>query len=509
MTRADGTGMRPGPRVLAAAGMVAALAMGTAAPVGAEPWRVIAIGESNDEAQQAELLAFFEAGADDKLATVTVAETLAAMEGIFDLEGVDTAYSSTALTCREPGAGLDVTTRNIEVVSPELYALALVTAGIEDAELAVAAPDDAPALGMTALTGVFATMDGAPCGPTDPDSERQRLALEGLALAAELGQAREDEGGRAGTAEVVLETQRAVVARSLTEAPAIEEVVAGQEAAAGIELAPDERAALVGLMSRLGEARLDWGGFEGGWTTDRDADGSRVAMVGSRAAVAIGVGGAARQDTTPEGTATATATSAATATMRRVSTPEAGLPAASPVATPAASPSASPVALAGSIGQAGPPDETIAGTVVERRDGGGFLVEEADGERRAYADASGEAVVTRSGTVARLADVQPGDAIRMSVDGSTGEIRRLDATPVATEERGVLQRFGWLSVPLLIALAAAVFARRRVGGAVMTGGPRAAGPVRTLVTKPARALMTRRRSWVFGRGRRGAAVEEG
>ncbi|MDP9363857.1 MAG: DUF1002 domain-containing protein, partial [Chloroflexota bacterium] len=182
MLKRSRTGGRATARGIAAAAASVALVLGAgAAPVAAEEWRSITIGESNDAAQQAELLAYFEAGADDKLATVSVEETLAAMAGIFDLEGVDTAYSSTALACREPGSGLEVSTRNIEVVSPELYALALVTAGIEDAELLVAAPDDAPALGMTALTGVFTTMDGAPCGPGNGAAARQRFALEGLA----------------------------------------------------------------------------------------------------------------------------------------------------------------------------------------------------------------------------------------------------------------------------------------------------------------------------------------
>jgi uncharacterized protein YpuA (DUF1002 family) len=79
--------------------------------------------------------------------TVTVDETARAMEGIFDTSGITSAYSSTALTCLDQGAGLEVATRNITVVPPALYAMALATAGIDDATLVVAAPADAPRRG--------------------------------------------------------------------------------------------------------------------------------------------------------------------------------------------------------------------------------------------------------------------------------------------------------------------------------------------------------------------------
>lgn len=505
-----------------AVGLLALVLATGSATAQTEPWRAIAIGESNDAAQQAELLAYFDAGDGDLLSTVSVDDTFRAMEGIFDLEGVDSAYSSTAMTCRQPGTGLEVTTRNIERVSPELYALALVTTGIEDAELVVAAPDDAPALGMTALTGVFASLDGAPCGPKNPRADRQRLALEGLALAAGIGRARDEEGSRAAATEVVLESQRAVVAGGLSEPGEIENVVLAREGDAGIELTADERTALVDLMTRLGVAKLDWGGFTGGWTTDRDEAGTRVAMVGTRAAVTIGVGGATQSEPTataqaiatsqppaaseaaetPEAAATpqATAPSLAVASpaVGQVATPPTGLPVSSPATTPdTAVPTAEPTEIAAAVSQAGPPDRTITGTVARTGDGGGLLVEVPNGERKAFAAADDGVVVTRDGAVARMADVQNGDRIQLSVDGRTGEMLRVDATPTATDEKSWLQRFGWLAAPLLILLAAAVFARKRIGAAVGSRG--------ATIVKPARALVARRRTWIFGRRHGGAA----
>ena len=103
--------------------------------------KTITLGESLNDDQRQELLDYFEADSDvDTIETVTNADTVDAMQGIYDMAGITTAFSSTALECRELGDGLDVTTRNIQTVTPAIYAMALVTAGIGDATLVVAAP---------------------------------------------------------------------------------------------------------------------------------------------------------------------------------------------------------------------------------------------------------------------------------------------------------------------------------------------------------------------------------
>jgi hypothetical protein len=80
------------------------------------------------------VLRFLDATESDQVVTVTVDETLQAMDGVFDLAGIDTAYSSTALTRDPVGTGITVSTRNIEVIPPELYALTLLTAGMGDVQ---------------------------------------------------------------------------------------------------------------------------------------------------------------------------------------------------------------------------------------------------------------------------------------------------------------------------------------------------------------------------------------
>ncbi len=106
----------------------------------AEQERIVALGESNSETQRGEVLGFLDASDADCLVTVTVDETVRSMEGVFDVSGVDTAYSSTSLTCPAKGSGIDATTRNIEITPPELYALTLLTAGMSDVQVVIASP---------------------------------------------------------------------------------------------------------------------------------------------------------------------------------------------------------------------------------------------------------------------------------------------------------------------------------------------------------------------------------
>lgn len=245
------------------------------APVAAtDGVRTIALGESNTETQRAEVLDYLGAADTDQVVTVSVADTLQTMGDVFDLSGVDTAYSSTALRCDAEGSGIDVMTRNIEVIPPELYALALLTAGMSDVQLGVAAPSDAPALGMTALTGVFKTWDMAECSDSGNDPVRRQLALEELALISEIGQ--EPEAVRQ-TTLVVLEAQREVLGGDVTT-DELDGIVASRSEAAGLDLSDADQAAIVDFLDRLSRADIDWGLFTEGWSTEYAEDGSGVAL---------------------------------------------------------------------------------------------------------------------------------------------------------------------------------------------------------------------------------------
>jgi uncharacterized protein YpuA (DUF1002 family) len=253
--------------------MIIATAPGSVGATDGVP--IVSLGESNSEVQREEVLDFLDAAHTDQLVTVTVDETIQSMGGVFDVSGIDSAYSSTALTCQAEGVGIAVRTRNIEAIPPELYALALLTAGISDVQLAVDAPDDARALGMTAMTGVFKTWDLASCPGSGSDPLRRQLALEELALVAEIGQ--EPEGIRQ-TTLVVLETQQEIIGNH----PSTEEIdalVASESEKAGLDLTDTDHASIVAFLDELSGAGIAWGAFTNGWSTQYAHDGSSVVLV--------------------------------------------------------------------------------------------------------------------------------------------------------------------------------------------------------------------------------------
>ncbi len=94
-------------------------------------------------------------------------------------------YSSAKITRKDPGAGLvinQVTPENITEVTDEMYANALITAGIQDAVVDVASP--VKVSGHSALVGIYKAYDAGKGAGLN--KERTEVASEELNLATNL-----------------------------------------------------------------------------------------------------------------------------------------------------------------------------------------------------------------------------------------------------------------------------------------------------------------------------------
>ncbi len=427
----------------------------------AKSGKTITLGESLSPDQKRELLEYFKADPDDPIYVITEADTDKAMRGIVDLgpSGPLGAFSSTALTCRELGDGLDVTTRNITLVTPSMYAMALVTAGIGDARLVVAAPSQAPALGLTALAGVFLTWDKAPCDSGNTSKKRQRLALEELALTAKIGQALVTQGvpdGVQRASDLVLDLQKTIVTDQLKKEVDIERVLGQLEQSRGVIIPQDLRADLVALMVRLATAKIDWSTFSAGWEIRRNADNTRITMTGdgiavrnaratatakAAAAMTATANAAAQLTATAEAgiRMTATAQAAMTATAQALATQQAisaltATAAAQPTMTPTPSPTATPSPF------------TVQGTIADIR-GKEIVLKPAqsDGDPAAFSVSDG-ATIARDGKTASLSALAKGDSVTMTVDGNTRLVTSLVAQPAPLGLADRLAGLWWLLV---------------------------------------------------------------
>lgn len=474
-------GQRAVALLLIAAVFAALLARGGYA---AEKSKTVTLGESLSEEQRQELLDYFGADGDDKVITVTVADTQKAMTGIIDIP-FQSAYSSTALTCRDLGEGLEVKTRNIQVITPSMYAMALVTAGVGDAELMVAAPDSAPAQGMTALAGMFQTWDKKPCRSGSTSEARKKLALEELALTVDIGEALGTTDGMARASNLVLYTQQAVVINGLESADEIGRAIADQESAQNIVVPAEQRTKLVDLMVRLAAEDIDWSTFSAGWEITPTQDGTGITMVGDGIAIrnaqrtatakaadartATAEAKAAKTATAEaqSATATAEAASAQTATAEAQATIDARASqtaaAAAMTSTALAQPTATPTPLPTATPEptATPAPIAVAGKVTDI--GGGQITISPSGGGPAVAyPVSTDASITRGGQASTLADVRKGDTVDVTVDGSTKAVRALSATPPAKSALSGIARLLFL-LPVLAVVPVILLVRGRGG----------------------------------------------
>jgi len=114
--------------------------------------------------------------------TVTNAEERSYLQGLVDDSTIGTRSISSVYFRKLPsGSGLKITTQNITYCTPEMYANALITAGITDAEIIVAAPFEVS--GTSALTGMFKAYEditGKTLDKTAKQAGTQELTVAGV-----------------------------------------------------------------------------------------------------------------------------------------------------------------------------------------------------------------------------------------------------------------------------------------------------------------------------------------
>lgn len=247
----------------------------------------------------------------DKILTVDTAEMRASMQDIIPVPEGYTSVSSTALTCGAAGSGLRVTTENITRVSAGMYAGALLTAGIGDAGFVVAAPADAQAEGMTALTGVFKGFEGGACGRGEIEPARRDLAYRWLATTERLAVATGDETA---AANLMLRAQEKLVEGG-SDPAIVDQALDTAATESAFAIPADQRAGVVELLRGMAEAKIDWGTYATGWevqqvspnetrltATNLQPGAAETAAAGGAAPAGGAAAGGAAAGTTVQGT---------------------------------------------------------------------------------------------------------------------------------------------------------------------------------------------------------------
>src|SRR5690606_331615 len=160
------------------------------------------------------------------------------------------AISSSKITIGKKGSGVNVETNNITWVSEEMYANALITAGVKDADIYVTAPFDVS--GTAALTGIIKAYEIS--ADIEIPEEQKLVANEEMVRTAELG----DKIGMDKASELMTKIKEEIAKDPPETEEDLRELIQKIAKELGIELTEEELNGLVSLFNRMKDLNIDW-----------------------------------------------------------------------------------------------------------------------------------------------------------------------------------------------------------------------------------------------------------
>ena len=163
-------------------------------------------------------------------------------------------YSSAKITRQEEGEGLViniVTPENITQVTADMYATAMLTAGIEDAVVEVSAPKKVT--GHSALVGIYKAYE---VSGEVLDTERTDAANDELSLATKLSEKAGIDKDQ--VAQLLTEIKKQISEQNPATKEDVEKIVQDQLQKFNIELSDADRQLLIDLMDRISKFDIDF-----------------------------------------------------------------------------------------------------------------------------------------------------------------------------------------------------------------------------------------------------------
>ncbi|GAA5415975.1 uncharacterized protein YpuA [Paraliobacillus ryukyuensis] len=163
-------------------------------------------------------------------------------------------YSSAKITKKNDGFGLViniVNDENITEVTKEMYANALLTAGVENAEVDVASP--VKVSGHSALTGIYKAfnVDGESL-----NQDRMEVANEELEIATDL--ATEEGVDQQKVSELLTEIKQKIAEQDPVSKEEVEQIVQEQIDRLNINLSQEDIDALINLFDKMRNINIDF-----------------------------------------------------------------------------------------------------------------------------------------------------------------------------------------------------------------------------------------------------------
>ena len=213
---------------------------------------VVVLGERLSEAQKEETRRMLKVDEEAEVREIIVTGKDAAK--YINGDPNSNMYSSAKIKRLEEGKGIrveQVTPENITQVTNDMYANALITAGVEDAHIIVASP--VKVTGHSALTGIFKAYEVT---GEDLDTERLEVANEELDVATQLAEEAgisEDEVSR-----LLTEIKKAIGDEKLATKEEVEQIIKEQLDRLNISLSPEHEQMLIDLFNKIRDLDIDF-----------------------------------------------------------------------------------------------------------------------------------------------------------------------------------------------------------------------------------------------------------
>lgn len=163
-------------------------------------------------------------------------------------------YSSVKITHEKEGHGIVVhivTPENITLVTNEMYANALITAGVENAKVDVASPRQVT--GESALTGIYKAFDASGEGL---DDGRMEVANEEINLTTDL--AKKEGLSQEKVTELMTEIKKAISEKNPATREDIEEIIKEQLDKLEVNLSDADIQLLIDLFEKMKNLNIDF-----------------------------------------------------------------------------------------------------------------------------------------------------------------------------------------------------------------------------------------------------------
>lgn len=210
---------------------------------------VVTLGADLSQAQRKQILDWFGVREEEVLILeVTNEEERQYLEGIASEEHIGTnAYSSAHVKLAPKDTGIKVKTNHITWVTGEMYANALVTAGVENAEVNITAPFNVS--GTAALTGVMKAFEKATGKKIS--TEAKKAANEELFVTSDLG----DDIGKEKAVDLIQKIKRQVIKDKVKNPDDIRKIIEFIAKELDITLTDAQVEQILTLMEKI--SRLD------------------------------------------------------------------------------------------------------------------------------------------------------------------------------------------------------------------------------------------------------------